>query len=86
MKILDYYLMYGRLEEFVRNVLEADVEDMTWDYYLHKVYDQSYEDFKRQMKEKSKTKEEKEHEAEEALRNNYDIFNVFNEQSEVMSK
>lgn len=76
--------MYGNFSDFVRSVFEADVEEMTWNYYLHKVYDQSYEDFKRQMKEKTKTQEERNQEAEETLKSNFEIFDVFNNQSEVM--
>ncbi|WP_407399680.1 hypothetical protein [Treponema sp.] len=47
-----------RLEEFIIEfigILNEETEEQTlWEYYLHKVFDKSFQDFKEQISEKAK--------------------------------
>ena len=47
--LLDGMIETGRFAEFVIKFMELDNEDTMWDYFLHKVYDKSFEDFKRSL-------------------------------------
>lgn len=57
MILLGCYLSSGRLTEFVEEVVKMNNDEMEnetmWDFFLHKVYDQSWADF---MKEYSQIK------------------------------
>lgn len=44
----------GRLSEFVAEFIRMDNEKTIWEYFLHKVYDKSYDDFKRSIMPRQK--------------------------------
>lgn len=44
--LLDTYIEQGRLFDFIIEFFNIRNDEMTWDVWLHKIYDQSYEDFK----------------------------------------
>ena len=46
---LDGMIKTGRFSEFVIEFMNLNSEKTMWEYYLHKVYDKSYEDFKRSL-------------------------------------
>lgn len=47
--LLDGMIQTGRFAEFVIEFITLDNEKTMWEFYLHKVYDKSYEDFKRSL-------------------------------------
>lgn len=44
--LLDEVIRNKRLSEFVTEVMKSENERQTWEFYLHKVFDKSYLDFK----------------------------------------
>lgn len=43
--LLDGYIQTGRLCQFIREVMKLKADSDRWEYYLHKVFDKSFEDF-----------------------------------------
>lgn len=57
--LLDQIIPAGDLSEFVSTLWEINEEEMQWQYFLAKVYDKSFEDFKKSMKpQRGMTKKE----------------------------
>lgn len=52
--LMDGMISTGRFDEFIDTVLDQYNEDRMWDFYLAKIYDVSFEDFKESQKHKSK--------------------------------
>ncbi len=48
--LLDQIIPTGGLSEFVSTIWERDEEEKQWQYFLAKVFDKSFEDFKKSMK------------------------------------
>ncbi len=44
--LIDLMLRVGKFAEFIGALSNLDNEDMLWDFYLHKVFEGSFEDFK----------------------------------------
>ena len=47
--LLDEVIKNNRLSEFVAEVMKSENERQTWEFYLHKVFDKSYSDFKESL-------------------------------------
>lgn len=47
--LLDEVIKNNRLSEFVTEVMKSENERQTWEFYLHKVSDKSYSDFKESL-------------------------------------
>lgn len=43
---IDTLIMSGRFTDFVLEFLEIQNEKMMWEFFLHKVYDKSFDEFK----------------------------------------
>ena len=57
--LLDQIIPTGDLSDFISTVWEIREEEMQWQYFLSKVFDKSFEDFKETMKpQKGMTQEE----------------------------
>lgn len=46
MSLLDEMVSAGRLSEFIDVIMSKREEEKDWEYYLHKVFDKSFNDFK----------------------------------------
>lgn len=46
MDLLDEMICAGRLSEFIDMLINKREEEKDWEYYLHKVFDKSFNDFK----------------------------------------
>lgn len=44
--LLDEIILNNRFCDFVIEIMNSENERKTWEFYLHKVFDKSYEDFK----------------------------------------
>lgn len=44
--LLDEVILNNRFCDFVIEIMTSENERKTWEFYLHKVFDKSYEDFK----------------------------------------
>lgn len=47
--LLDQMIRMQRLAEFIVEFMSMDDEQRTWDFYLHKVFDKSFDDFKQSL-------------------------------------
>lgn len=57
--LLDQIIPSGDLADFISTVWEIRDEEMQWQYFLSKVFDKSFEDFKETLKpQKGMSKEE----------------------------
>lgn len=57
-QLIDQMILAGCFSSFIRDLLHFTQEEKLWAFYLHKVADMSYEDFKRSLsgqKEMSKS-------------------------------
>lgn len=48
--LLDQLIPTGNLSDFISTIWEIREEEMQWQYFLSKVFDKSFEDFKETMK------------------------------------
>lgn len=48
--LLDQIILFGDLSDFISEVWKIRDEEMQWQYFLAKVFDKSFEDFKESMK------------------------------------
>ncbi len=43
--LLDQYIRTRRLSEFIEEFMNQHNEDIKWEYFMHKVFDKSWNDF-----------------------------------------
>ncbi len=71
--LLDSLIENEQFNEYVQFLLNKEAEDknnqMLWEYYLHKVYDKSFNEFKEEMLVKSEGESKKNDATDEAKRN-----------------
>ena len=56
--LLDNYIQTNRFLEFVLKLIDINNNEKIYDVWIHKVYDQSYEDFKSSIDSKDETMDE----------------------------
>lgn len=61
----------SRFSEFIDEFLKINDEEKTWSFYLHKVFDKSYLDFKESLKPQSKEN------LETTVKNSFEMLNNF---------
>lgn len=69
---IDSLIISERFTEFVLELLEIENEEMMWEFYLHKVYDKSFDEFKESIKPVPKEQ------LETTVQNSRSILNNFN--------
>lgn len=69
---IDSLIISERFTEFVLELLDIENEEMMWQFYLHKVYDKSFDEFKESMKPVPKEQ------LETTVQNSKSILNNFN--------
>lgn len=47
--LLDEIIRNNRFSEFVSEMMKSENEHQTWEFYLHKIFDKSYSDFKESL-------------------------------------
>lgn len=55
--IIDEMISINKLSNFVDNIIMRNEEEKLWQYFLHKVYGQSFEEFKSSVRKNSETEE-----------------------------
>lgn len=80
--LLDETIKTGRFSEFVTELVsivneetEKEDEDTMWEYYLHRIFDKSFADFKKEMMRSEQP--ENPVDFETTLQTSYDILNGF---------
>lgn len=74
--LLDGYIQTNRFLEFVLKLIEINNDEKIYDVWIHKVYDQSYEDFKESINSKNEGMDEGK--IETTLNESRNILNDFN--------
>lgn len=80
--LIDRYISAKQFEsfvfKFVSNVNREKEDDFNWQFYLHKVFDKSYSDFKEDIKNSRETLEMSSKEQEATVLNSFNILGGFN--------
>lgn len=72
--LLDNIILYGGLSDFISTVWEIREEEMQWQYFLSKVFDKSFEDFKEALKPQKRMSQE---EIETTIKNSMAMMDSF---------
>jgi len=73
--LIDQMIMAEQFSEFINDVLDFAEDERLWDYYLHKVNGQSFEEFKSSVKEQQKVVTPTD--IETTINDSYDILQGF---------
>lgn len=72
--LLDQIIPTGDLSDFISTVWEIKDEEMQWQYFLSKVFDKSFEDFKETLKPQKVMSQE---EIETTIKNSMAMMDSF---------
>lgn len=77
--LLDEMILAGKLFDFVTHMMEQMNEEQEWDFFLHKVFDKSFMEFKSEMETNMDmlSKEMSESEIETTVNESRDILAKF---------
>lgn len=83
---MDGMIQTRQFSEFVDKVLEAEFRDkeerLDWEFYLHKIFEGSFKDFKEEMETSKKNREMTKAAIETAVQHSNDILRSFNPENE----
>lgn len=65
------------VDEFIKTYNKEKEDDLDWEYFLHKVYDMTFKEFKEQIKVNSETQNMSVKNIETTVNNSLDILNNF---------
>lgn len=72
--LLDQLIPTGDLSDFISTIWEIREEEMQWQYFLSKVFDKSFEDFKETMKQQPGMTQK---EIETTIKDSMSMMNTF---------
>lgn len=79
---MDGMIQAGRFDEFVIDFIKAvnlELEEKyDWEFFLHKIYDKSYKEFKEEIKTNQQNQEMSERNIEATIQHSMNILNNFN--------
>ena len=79
---MDGMIQTGRFAEFVHQFLEIDhkerEEQTSWEYFLHKSWEGSFDDFKAEMENNKKNQQMSERTMETTIKDSMNILKNFN--------
>ena len=79
---MDGMIQSGRLFEFVTETVKANnaekQEETQWQFYLHKVFEKSYQEFKNELEQNERDMQMSEEDIETAIKQTIDLMNTFN--------
>lgn len=79
---VDGMIQTGRFYEFVVEFMKVTNEDLEekydWEFFVHKVYDKSYQEFKEEIRINKENQELSDHDIETTIQNSVNILNRFN--------
>ena len=55
--LLDEVIAAGQLSEFIDLVIKKREEERDWEYYLHRIFDKSFNDFVNEMETETQTRQ-----------------------------
>lgn len=80
--LLTGYIQTSRFCEFIKGFVEQVAEDKLWDFYLHRVWNQSYDDFCETAKTTQDLKRMSEDDMGATLKQSMNILGNFNPNAE----
>lgn len=80
--LLDGYIQTGRLAEFVDDFTEMVNEAELYEFWLHKVWAQSFPEFKEAVENTNRQQAMTVNDIEATVQNSWDILNNFNPEKE----
>lgn len=75
--LLDGYIQTARFCEFIREIVRQQVEDDRWEYFLHKVWDKSYSEFRNSLQISQNVQGMSEADMEATVKKSIDILGNF---------
>ena len=79
---IDGMIQTGRFYEFVIDFIKTtnqEIEDQySWEFFLHKIFDKSYQEFKEEIKNNKENQELSEQAIETTVQHSMNILNNFN--------
>lgn len=75
--LLDGYISTGRFVFFLTGFIEQWHEDEQWEFFLHKVYDKSYDDFRAEVQQTQKLRSMTAIDIETTVQNSMSILGNF---------
>jgi hypothetical protein len=78
--LLDGFILTGRLFDFVLEFIDIENEKTMWEFYLHKVHDMSFDEFKKSCSSRQ-TEPQTDEELETTIQNSQSMLNGFIPQS-----
>lgn len=79
---MDGMIQAGRFYEFVIDFIKTTNQEMEekydWEYFIHKVFDKSYQEFKEEIKTNKENQEMSEQDIETTVQYSMNILNNFN--------
>ena len=84
--LLSGYIQTSRFCEFIETFCEQKIEDDRWEYFLHKVWDKSYSEFREALQVTQDLQGMSDEDMEATVKKSMDIlgnFNPYTEEGEV---
>ena len=66
------------IDSFIRKVYKEKNEKLTWEFFLHRVYDKSFNEFKEELKTDAENQNMSEEDIETTVQHSMNILNSFN--------
>ena len=76
--LLDGYIQTSRFCEFIVNFWKQKTEDELWDFYMHKVWDKSFNEFRESMQTTQDLQQMSDGEIEATVEKSMNILGNFN--------
>ncbi len=80
--LLDGYIQTSRMCDFIHAFVEQKTADDRWEYFLHKVWDKSYDEFCKALQTTQDLQEMSEDDIEATIKKSMDILGNFNPEQE----
>lgn len=72
------YIQTSRFCEFIDSFFERKIEDDRWEYFLHKVWDKSYDEFREALKTSQDLQNMSDADMEATVKRSMEILGNFN--------
>ena len=80
--LMDGYIRTSRFCEFIRGFIEQKKEDDRWEYFIHKVWGKSYDEFCESLQTTQDLQGMSEDDIEATIKKSMDILGNFNPEQE----
>ena len=75
--LIDEMLMIGNFHKFIVELKNQVDDEKVWEFYLHKVNDVSFEEFKRRMNDEPENHQMTQNDIETTVNESYQLLNGF---------